>query len=79
MPETAGLMIDTRTTAKLLNISPRTLHRLDEEQAIPQPMRIGKKVIRWRLAEIRAWMDAGCPPRRIWKYPTESERMKRRS
>jgi predicted DNA-binding transcriptional regulator AlpA len=69
VPDTAGLLIDTRTTARLLSISSRTLKRMDELQVLPEPVRIGGKLVRWRLAEILAWMDAGCPNRKFWKYP----------
>jgi hypothetical protein len=40
LPDDAGLLIDTKTTAKLLNISPRTLYRLDQEQAMPDAWRL---------------------------------------
>lgn len=76
VPDTAGLLIDTKTMAKLLSVSTRTIMRLDDENAIPQPVRIGGKFIRWRLAELLAWMDGGCPLRRNWKYPDETMRMK---
>lgn len=72
VPDTAGLMVDTKTTAKLLNVSQRSLSRLDDLKAIPEPTRIGGTFIRWRLAEILAWMDATCPFRNDWKYPDES-------
>lgn len=78
VPDTAGLMIGGKTTAKLLNVSVATLYRLQAEEAIPQPVRIGKGTVRWRLAEIIAWIDQGCPPRRDWTYPEDSERTKRR-
>jgi predicted DNA-binding transcriptional regulator AlpA len=63
VPDKAGLLIDTKVTSQLLNVSPRTLSRLDQLGAIPQPVRVGQNMIRWRLAEILAWIDAGCPPR----------------
>lgn len=78
VPDIAGLLIDTKTTAKLLNISSSTLSRLNDLQAIPASVRIGGTIIRWRLAEILAWMDAGCPLLRNWKYPEETDRPKRR-
>ena len=69
VPETSGLLIDKKIMAQLLNVSSRTLSRLDDLQAIPAPIRLGGSMIRWRLAEILAWMDAGCPLRRTWTYP----------
>lgn len=78
VPDTAGLLIDTMVTAKLLNVSARTVYRMDQVQAIPPPVRLGKNIVRWRLAEILAWIDAGCPRRRNWNYPGDSEATKRR-
>lgn len=76
VPESAGLLIDAKVTADLLNISSRTLYRLEDLQAIPQPVRLGK-LIRWRLAELLAWIDAGCPQRRAWVYPSVETKKRR--
>ena len=78
VPATAGLLIDKKVMSELLNVSSRTLSRLDELQAIPEPIRLRGSMIRWRLAELIAWMDAGCPLRRNWTYPTSTEIKKRR-
>lgn len=78
VPATAGLLIDKKVMSELLNVSSRTLSRLDDLQAIPEPIRLGGSMIRWRLAELLAWMDAGCPLRRNWTYPTSIEPKKRR-
>lgn len=78
VPDTAGLLVDTKTMSKLLNVSSRTLSRLDDLQAVPTPIRLGGNMIRWRLAEILAWMDAGCPLRRNWTYPEVPVNKKRR-
>lgn len=80
VPETAGLLIDKKIMAQLLNVSSRTLSRLDDLQAIPAPIRLGSagSMVRWRLAEILAWMDAGCPLRRNWTYPEAPVNKKRR-
>lgn len=66
--DTTGLLIDLSTLAGLLSISSRALRRLADLKAVPQPIRMGS-LIRWRLAEILAWIDAGCPPQRHWAYP----------
>jgi len=77
VPETAGLLIDVKTTAKLLNISGRHLYRLADEKAIPEPVRLGR-LNRWRLGELLAWIDAGCPPQRQWTYQEGTESRSRR-
>jgi predicted DNA-binding transcriptional regulator AlpA len=78
LPEDAGLLIDTKTTAKLLNISARTLYRLDQEQAMPAPIRLGG-IIRWRVAEIIEWVDSDCTPRHRWTYSGYSGSTKKKS
>ncbi len=60
IPPDTGLLIDLKTTAKLLDVSPRTLHRLVELNAVPSPITLGG-LIRWQLAEIIEWLDDGCP------------------
>ena len=47
IPEHAGLLIDARTFAKLLSISSSTLWRLQAEQAIPAPIKVGH-LSKWR-------------------------------
>jgi predicted DNA-binding transcriptional regulator AlpA len=43
-----------------MDISERTLWRLLSAGKVPPPVRIGRST-RWRLAEIRSWIDRGCP------------------
>lgn len=68
LPEHAGLLIDADTTSQLMGISQRTLHRLIAEKAIPEPVRISGRLLRWRLAELLEWIEAGCPHRKYWTY-----------
>ena len=63
IPEDAGLLIDTKALAGLLNISPRTIARLQAEEAIPAPVQFGN-FKKWRLGEILEWIEADCPPLR---------------
>lgn len=59
-PDDQGLLIDSRQAAKLLNVSPRTLWRMQNDGEMPQPIRIGRAV-RWSLKALKKWVDAGCP------------------
>jgi predicted DNA-binding transcriptional regulator AlpA len=61
-----GLLIDVKTTAKLLNVSERMVYRLADQRAAPTPIKLGA-LVRWRLAEIIQWIDDGCPSK--WKQP----------
>lgn len=66
IPEDTGLLLDVKTTAKLLNVSERMVYRLADQKAAPSPIRLGS-LVRWRLAEIIEWIDNGCPSR--WQWP----------
>ena len=54
-------MISAEQFAGLLQVSKRTLWRLLSAQILLPPIRIGGSV-RWRLADVRRWIDAGCQP-----------------
>ncbi len=53
-------LINANQLAELLNISERTLYRLKSIGQLPVPIVLGGSV-RWRLSEIRQWIEMGCP------------------
>lgn len=65
IPEDTGLLIDTKTLARLLDVSSRTIARLEAEEAMPASIQLGN-LKKWRLGEILEWIEADCPPLRIW-------------
>ena len=65
LPEDSGLLIHAKTFANLLSISSRTLSRLIDLKAVPQPVHLGR-LIRWRLAEVLEWIEADCPAQKSW-------------
>lgn len=65
IPDTSGLLIDTKTFARLLSISKAHFYRLQAEEAVPLPIHVGH-VKRWRLAEILEWIEADCPTQANW-------------
>lgn len=67
-PEDKGLLIDSKEAAKLLKISEKTLWTMRNEGRAPQPIRIGNAV-RYSYEELRAWVNAGGPPLKDWKWP----------
>ena len=58
--EPPSLLLSARTLAKRLGVSVRTLWRLRSAGKLPTPVRLGG-VVRWRVADIDAWVAAGCP------------------
>jgi predicted DNA-binding transcriptional regulator AlpA len=59
-PEDKGLLIDTNQAAKLLNVCPRTIFRMERSGEMPKAFRLGKAV-RWSMKELTHWVNSGCP------------------
>lgn len=51
---------DVDGVAELLGCSSRHVRRLADSGAMPRPIHIGR-LIRWRNADLDAWLAAGCP------------------
>ena len=65
-PDANSLLIPDRAAAALCGISRATWHRLRAAGKIgPQPVRLGR-ALRWRTAEVTAWVEAGAPDARTW-------------
>lgn len=62
----APLAVTTKEAARLCSISERHFLNLDENGRLgPRAIRLGN-CVRWSVAEIRDWMNAGCPERSRW-------------
>jgi predicted DNA-binding transcriptional regulator AlpA len=59
------LVVDAKRLAKLLGCAVRSIRTWDAAGKLPMPLRLGGRVV-WRVAEIRAWLDAGAPDRETW-------------
>lgn len=60
-PTDRGLLLDTRETARLLHVCPKTVYTMEKRGRMPQAIRIGSAV-RWSHDELNAWVAKGCPP-----------------
>lgn len=58
---TQPVMHDVKTLAAMLSCSTRHLRRLRDSGRMPAPVRLGS-LLRWRVAEIEAWVAGGCQP-----------------
>ena len=56
----ASLMLRVDEVAEMLSVSERSVWRLRSRGQLPASVRLGSS-IRWRRAEILAWVGAGCP------------------
>ena len=60
----AGLtLLDVRSVAKLLGVSPRQIWRLVAmaeagQGSFPRPLRLGTRTVRWRVADVERYLSA---------------------
>lgn len=66
-PQRQPLAVDTSEAARLCSISVRHFLKLDAEDRLgPACLRLGASV-RWNVAELTDWLNAGCPDRENWQ------------
>jgi predicted DNA-binding transcriptional regulator AlpA len=65
------LLLNARQSAELCGLSEATWWRLHAAAKCPAPVKIGKST-RWRVEELRAWTEAGCPDRQTWRVLSAS-------
>lgn len=66
-PPLEALAVDGDATARMLGISKSQLHNLRRSGRFgPEPIRLGR-CCRFRVAELVAWVNHGCPPRAQWR------------
>ena len=56
------ILLKVEMVAQILNLSKRTIHRLNCTGKIPCPVKISGS-IRWRKSDIDIWIELGCPDR----------------
>jgi len=54
-------LLTTAEAARLLNIGTRTLWRWSHSGRAPRPLTLSGRCVRFRRAELLAWLEAGCP------------------
>ncbi len=57
---TSSLLLSAKSLARELDVSERTIRKLNNAGKIPKPRRVGGNV-RWSNEEIQDWIRAGCP------------------
>jgi predicted DNA-binding transcriptional regulator AlpA len=60
------LLWSAAEVAAVIGVSSRTVRRMDVAATLPQPVMVGRAV-KWRAADIRGWVAAGCPGRNEWE------------
>lgn len=67
----SALWNDVKLASKL-GVSRSMIHKLNAAGKLPPPVRLGR-CLRWRAAEINAWLAAGCPSRAAWAWEMASD------
>ncbi|MGE3323717.1 MAG: helix-turn-helix transcriptional regulator [Phycisphaerales bacterium] len=50
-------VVSVREVAELLGVNPRTVWRMAQTGDIPAPIRLGERIVRWRLSDLREHLD----------------------
>ena len=61
MKATTPLLISAPDAARLLGVSERSFHNLRHRPDFPRPITIGTRCVRWRVADLEAFIEA-LPP-----------------
>lgn len=65
-PNPTAELLDVIAIAILLSCSKRHVIRLADSGRMPRPVKLGS-LVRWRRAELMAWLQGGCQPVRATK------------
>jgi predicted DNA-binding transcriptional regulator AlpA len=58
--------LNSKQAAALLGVARSTFLSQHSAGMTPRPVRIGRRTL-WIAAELRAWLEAGCPSRERWE------------
>ena len=50
-------LVDATGLAKMLSVSKREIERMAADGRLPSPIRMSKRLVRWRLSTIETWLD----------------------
>lgn len=59
------LLVGAAGVGALLGVSTRKVWDLHQMGMLPLPIKLGARTL-WRVKEMTAWVDAGCPSRERW-------------
>ncbi len=63
----ACLMVSAESAARMFDVSVRQWHRWNSAREIPASVVVGVGNVRWDVAELTAWHQAGRPTRAKWE------------
>ena len=50
-------LLDAKELARRMSISVRTVWRLSGEGRLPRPVRLGDRIVRWRVSDVEAFLE----------------------
>jgi len=50
-------LLTVKQVGELLHVHPRTVWRMAAAGQIPRPITLSKKIVRWRLSEMRSFLE----------------------
>jgi predicted DNA-binding transcriptional regulator AlpA len=62
-PSEGPAMIDARKASQLIGVSPATWFRMVAAGRTPAPIQVSAGCVRYRMADLLLWIEAGCPRR----------------
>lgn len=65
------ILLSAAQAAQLLGVGRTLWYQLVATGRAPAPLHLGGRVL-WRTRELRAWIEAGAPPRARWHWPERS-------
>jgi prophage regulatory protein len=65
-PTLSVRLLNAKELAKMLGVTRQTIYLWLHAGRLPQPVRLGRRVIRWPEQEILEWLAAGCPSAQAW-------------
>ena len=71
---TQTLLVDRKQAAKMAAVSLATWDRMNATGKTPRPIRFSHGCIRWRVCDLEAWVNAGCPNRQTFDLLQQSEK-----
>lgn len=63
VPDHLRLAVSADVACQSIGVSPATWARMSSAGKTPSPIKLSSGCVRWRVADLEAWVAAGCPSR----------------
>lgn len=73
-PKDPPLALPAARAAQRCGVSRSQWWKLHSAGKVPPPVYLGSRAPRWRVADLDAWLAAGCPTRQQWQHMQGAQR-----